>query len=96
MKAQYGRHNSLKIELLKGEVSLYNARGLDSSPEDVLLRRDVVRLTDAVQGVEVVRRAVVQLVLSTPPTVGGGRGGREGGREVYVERIVMLYRDAVF
>ena len=56
--------HSLEVEPLEVELRLDDAGGLDPGPEHVLLRGDVVRGGDAVQGVEVVRGRVVELVLA--------------------------------
>ena len=50
-------------------MRLYDACGLDPGPEHVLLGGYVVGSADAVQGVQVIRGAVVQLVL--PATTDG-------------------------
>ena len=42
-----------EAESPQGELSLNNARRLDASPQHILLIRDVRRLGDAVQRVEV-------------------------------------------
>ena len=44
---------SLEVEVLEGEVSLHDARGLHTCPQHVLLGGDVVRLGYPVQVVQV-------------------------------------------
>ena len=51
----------LEFEPLECELRLDDAGGLDPGPEHVLLRGHVVRAADAVEGVEIVGRAVVEL-----------------------------------
>ena len=51
----------LEFEPLECELRLDDAGGLDPGPEHVLLRGHVVRAADAVEGVEIVGGAVVQL-----------------------------------
>ena len=51
----------LEFEPLECELRLDDAGGLDPGPEDVLLRGHVVRAADAVEGVEIVGGAVVEL-----------------------------------
>ena len=52
---------SLEFEPLECELRLDDAGGLDPGPEHVLLRGHVVRAADAVEGVEIVGGAVVEL-----------------------------------
>ena len=51
----------LEFEPLECELRLDDAGGLDPGPEHVLLRGHVVRAADAVEGVQIVGRAVVEL-----------------------------------
>ena len=51
----------LEFEPLECELRLDDAGGLDPGPEHVLLRGHVVRAADAVEGVEIVGGAVVEL-----------------------------------
>ena len=56
----------LEVEALEGEVRLDDAGGFDARAQHVLLRRHVRLRRDAVQRVQVVGGAVVQLVLARP------------------------------
>ena len=51
----------LEFEPLECELRLDDAGGLDPGPEHVLLRGHVVRAADAVEGVQIVGGAVVEL-----------------------------------
>jgi len=51
------------VEVFVGEVSFHDPGGLDTGPQNVLLRGDVAELRNPVQGIEVVGGGVVELVL---------------------------------
>ena len=53
--AQMHTNHSLEVKALVGEEGLHNACCLDPCPEDVLLRWDIVRLGQSVQGTQVAK-----------------------------------------
>ena len=57
-----------EVEPFECELRLDDTCCLDPRAQDVLLRGDIVRTRDPIQGVQIVRRRIVELVFARPGT----------------------------